>query len=82
MIPTKAISNSRKTLPDEMGLFLQQYSVNDFKSMCTDIWEKCLRNKNCILDCNKGYKQIQSKKSCKKHGYSEICTENTKQYVF
>ena len=26
-------------LPDEMGLFLQQASINDFKSMCRGIWE-------------------------------------------
>ena len=82
MISTKAFSNFRKSLPDEMGYFLQQYSVNDLKNMCTDIWKKCLRNKNCTLDCNREYIQIQSKKSCKKHEYSKICTENTKQYVF
>ena len=28
-----------------MGLFLQQDNVNDFKSMCMDIWDRCLSSK-------------------------------------
>ena len=38
-----------------MGLFLLQGNVNDFKSMYTDIWERCLRKKICIFDFNDEY---------------------------
>ena len=40
---TKAFPEARNILPDEIGLFLQQDNVNDFKSMCT---ERCLSKKN------------------------------------
>ena len=40
---TKALPEARNILPDEIGLFLQQDNVNDFKSMCT---ERCLSKKN------------------------------------
>ena len=40
---TKALPEARNILPDEIGLFLQQDNVNDFKSMCT---ESCLSKKN------------------------------------
>ena len=58
---TEALSDSGNTLPDEMGLFLQQDSINDFKSLCKDTWEKFLSNKNCILHCSNEYILIQSK---------------------
>ena len=37
-----------------MGLFLQQNSICDFKSMCADIWAKCVRHfyqkkKSCLI---------------------------------
>ena len=38
-----------------MGLFLQQASVNYFKSMCRDIWERFLSNKICIFDSSNEY---------------------------
>ena len=41
----KVLSDARNILPDDMGLFLQQDNVNDFKSMCMDIWDRCLSNK-------------------------------------
>ena len=32
-----------------MGLMLQQDSINDFKSMCRDIWERFVSKKNVFL---------------------------------
>ena len=51
----KARSGARNILPDEIGLFLQQENVNDFKSMCKDFWERCSNNKMCIFDSNNEY---------------------------
>ena len=51
----KAPSDARNILLDEMSLFLLKDNVNDFKSMNTDIWEKCLSNKICIFDSKYEY---------------------------
>ena len=53
MIPIKTLAKwkSTKTLSDDKtGLFSQQNNISDFKSMCTNIWERCLGNKICIFD--------------------------------
>ena len=52
---TKALSDFRNFLPDEIGLFLQQDSINEFKSMCRDIWERFLSNKIYIFNFNNEY---------------------------
>lgn len=57
---TKALPEARNILPDEIGLFLQQDSTGHFKSMCTDIWEERLSNKNCINSRNEWYILLQS----------------------
>ena len=40
---------ARNFLPDGTGLILQQDSINDFKSMRRDFWERFLNNKICIF---------------------------------
>ena len=64
-------------LPDEMGLFLQQDNVNDFKSMCT---ERCLSNKIFIFDANNEY-TYSVKILCQIPGHSHICTKKKKKHV-
>ena len=65
---TKALSNSKNILPDEMDIFLQQDSINDIKGMRADIWDKRLSYKNYIFDCNNEYISIQSRNYVKNTG--------------
>ena len=51
----KGLSDASHFLTDEMGLFIQQDKINDFKSMCRDMLERSLSNKICICVSNNEY---------------------------
>ena len=55
------------------GLLLQEDIINEFKSMCTDIWDI----KICISDSNNEYTD-SVKILCQMHKHSNICIEKRK----
>ena len=77
---TKALSDARNILPDKIGLFLQRAKENDFKSICTDIWERCFSNKIYIFD-SKMNKNDSVKMYVKYSGILGFALKRKKQYV-
>ena len=59
---TKALSDARNFLPDEMSLFWLQDNVNNLikKSMRTDIWERCQNNRTLTMIIYDSVKYILS----------------------
>ena len=59
---------------------LQQGNTNEFNSMCTDIWKKCLNNNPFFLTLTMNILDLD--KIFQMHEHSDLCTEKYKKAYF